>query len=105
MINNDLISKILELKKIKSILPHTLYLLGQCYQNLNDFTNAINTYNNFISKYPNHFLTPRVYESLAITYELAGEKENARNVYDKLNILYPGSYWSNLAQQKLTASK
>jgi len=97
----DLCLKILEINKPKSIIPHTLYLLGQCYQNLGDFTNAINTYNNFISKYSNHFLTPRVYESLAITYELADDKENVRNIYDKMNILYPGSYWSNLAQQKL----
>jgi tetratricopeptide (TPR) repeat protein len=97
----DLCLKILELKKPKTLLPHTLYLLGQCYQNLGDFTNAVKTYNEFISKYPNHFLTPRVYESLAITYDLAGDKENVKNIYDKINILYPGSYWSSIAQKKL----
>ncbi len=97
----DLCLKILEVNKPKSIIPHTLYLLGQCYQNLGDSKNAISTYNIFISKYATHYLTPRVYESLAVTYELVGDKENARNVYDKMNILYPGSYWSNLAQQKL----
>lgn len=98
----ELCTKILEIKKSKSLIPHTLYLLGLCYQNLADTKNAIGTYNDFISKYPSHYLTPRVYESLALVYQSIGDIENAKNTYDKLNILYPGSYWSALAQKKLS---
>ncbi len=98
----ELCKKIIQLKKPKVVQPFAMYLLGQSYQNLAEFNSAIEVYNKIIKTFPNHFIVPKVYESLANVYLLVGDTENAKNVFDKMNILYPASYWSNIAQKNLT---
>ncbi len=91
----------LNLKKPKAFILPIMYILAQCYLSLNDFDEAIKIYNEIIQKYPEHYLTARVYESLAICYEFKGDIQNAKQIYERMNILYPGSYWSEISQQKL----
>jgi len=91
----------LKIRKPKYVVVPMLYILGHCYLALNDFDNAIEIFNEITQKYVEHFYTPRVYESLALCYELKGDFQSARNVYEKMNVLYPNSYWSEIAQQKL----
>jgi TolA-binding protein len=91
----------LKIKKPKSVVVPMMYILGQSYLALNDFDNAINVFNEITQKYVEHYYTPRVYESLTFCYELKGDTQSARSIYEKMNILYPNSYWSNIAQQKL----
>ena len=91
----------LKIRKPKYVVVPMLYILGHCYLALNDFDNAIEIFNEITQKYVEHFYTPRVYESLALCYELKGDLQSARNVYEKMNVLYPNSYWSEIAQQKL----
>jgi len=91
----------LKLKKPKSVVVPMMYILGQSYVALNDLDNAIKVFSDITQKYVEHYYTPRVYESLAFCYELKGDTQSSKSIYEKMNILYPNSYWSNIAQQKL----
>ena len=93
--------EILSFKKTKNIIVPTMYILAQCYQNLNNFDEAIKVFNDIVKEFPDHYLTPRVYESLGFCYELKGDLQKAKEVYERMNILYPGTYWASIAQQKL----
>lgn len=96
---------ILKIKKPKTIIVPTMYMLGLCYMSLFDFNNAITVFNEIVQKYADSYYTPRVYEILALCYEMMNDIQNAKSVYEKMNILFPNSYWSNIAQQKLTQIK
>lgn len=97
-----LCTEILKFKKPKSVVVPTMYLLGQSYVAVNNYDDAIKVYNEIITNYPNHFYTARVYESLALCYELKGDTKSAKTIYEKMNLLYPGTYWSEIAQQKIS---
>lgn len=92
---------ILKIKKPKSIIVPTMYILGLSYFNLHNFNEAIKVFDEVIKKYPDHFYTPRIYETMAMCYEAVGDLQNAKAVYEKMNVLYPGSYWSNISQGKI----
>jgi tetratricopeptide (TPR) repeat protein len=96
--------EILSFKKTKNIIVPTMYILAQCYQNLNNFDEAIKVFNDIVKEFPDHYLTPRVYESLGFCYELKGDLQKAKEIYERMNILYPGTYWASIAQQKLVHS-
>ncbi|MCX7957006.1 MAG: tetratricopeptide repeat protein [Endomicrobia bacterium] len=98
----ELCNRILEINKPKTLIVPTMYIKAMCNLNIGKIEDTINILNNIILKYPNHFYIPRVYESLLLCYELTGNKEKAKSIYEKINILYPGSYWSNLLQQKMS---
>ncbi|MFN3550839.1 MAG: tetratricopeptide repeat protein, partial [Endomicrobiia bacterium] len=91
----------LNFKKPKTFILPMMYILAQCFLNLNNFDEAIKIYNEIIQKYPEHYLIARIYESLAICYELKGDIQSSKQIYERMNILYPGSYWAEIAQQKL----
>ncbi|MEN3014254.1 MAG: tetratricopeptide repeat protein [Endomicrobiia bacterium] len=97
----NLCLEILKIKKPKSIIVPTMYILGLCHFNLSNFNEAIKIFDEIIKKYPDHFYTPRIYETMALCYEAKGDQQNAKAIYEKMNILYPGSYWSNISQNKI----
>ncbi len=55
----------------------------------------------FIEKYPDHFLTPRVYQKLGELYESDGMLEEARQTYSRLANLYPASVWAQKSSERL----
>jgi len=55
----------------------------------------------FIEKYPDHFLTPRIYEKLAQLYEADGMIEDARQTYSRLANLYPAGVWAKIASERI----
>jgi tetratricopeptide (TPR) repeat protein len=85
--------------KQKSIIPFAYAGVGQSKENLADYAGAESVYREEIEKYPEHFITPRIYDSLARVYLLTGRIEDAKQAYEKLATLYPGTYWSNVAQK------
>lgn len=85
--------------KQKAILPFAYAGLGQSKENLMDYTGAEAVYKEGIVKYPEHFITPRIYDSLARVYIFMGKIEEAKQTYEKLATLYPGTYWSGAAQK------
>lgn len=97
----SLYENIIKINKPKSVIVPSMYMLGLCLMNLSSFDEAINWFNKIVQKYADSIYTPRVYEMLALCYEQTGDTQSAKSVYEKMNVLYPGSYWSTIAQKKL----
>lgn len=87
--------------KPKNIIPLAAVVLGTIQEDRTKFTEAVQTYNSFLSKYSDHFLAPKVYESLGRVYEMLGSKQEAKNAYEKLSTLYPATGWAQRAQEKI----
>ncbi|MEW6040285.1 MAG: tetratricopeptide repeat protein [Elusimicrobiota bacterium] len=85
--------------KQKSIIPFAYIGLGQSKENLMDFQGAETVYKEAIEKFPEHFIAPRIYDSLARVYLLMNKLDEAKLVYERLVTLYPGTYWSSIAQR------
>ncbi|OGS24256.1 MAG: hypothetical protein A2297_02365 [Elusimicrobia bacterium RIFOXYB2_FULL_48_7] len=90
---------IINVNRAKSMLPFAYAGLGYSKENLGDYPGAISAYRTFIEKYPNHYLAARVYDSLARVYLVTGSAESAKEMYEKLMTLYPGTYWSQQVQK------
>lgn len=89
--------------KPKTVLPLALSMLGVVQENGEKFQEAAATYNSFLDKYPDHFLAPKTYESLARVREVMGQPLEARSTYEKIATLYPGTAWAMHAQERLAA--
>lgn len=89
--------------KPKHLIPLALASLGAARENSMKFADALSTYNLFIEKFPDHFLAPKIYESMARVYELTNAPAQAKSVYEKMVTLYPSSGWSARAQERLNA--
>ncbi|MFH1368873.1 MAG: tetratricopeptide repeat protein [Elusimicrobiota bacterium] len=88
--------------KPKKILPLAFAALGSIQESEGKYPEAAATYNTFLDKYPDHFLAPKVYESLARVHEMTGAVNEARAVYEKISTLYPASAWSQRAQERIS---
>jgi tetratricopeptide (TPR) repeat protein len=89
--------------KPASIIPLAFSLLGTAQEDAGKYNDAIKAYTTFLDRYPDHFLAPKMYESLGRVYELTGARDEARATYEKLITLYPATGWSQRAQERLTA--
>jgi tetratricopeptide (TPR) repeat protein len=65
--------------------PTALFYKGNSYYNLNDYDNAVETYNNFIAQYADEdVLLPLVFRKLASAHFKKKENTKALNTLDKL---------------------
>jgi TolA-binding protein len=87
----------------KNVIPLGMSLLGVVYENSQKYKEAIDLYKSFLDQYPSHFLTPKIYESLARVYEITGANDQAVPIYEKLAALYPETGWAKLANARLAA--
>jgi TolA-binding protein len=87
--------------KPKEVVPLAYETLGVIQEDEGNFTDALKTYTTFLEKYPEHFLTPKIYESIGRIRELTGAPQEARSMYEKLATLYPGTAWAQRAQEKM----
>jgi tetratricopeptide (TPR) repeat protein len=85
----------------KEVGPLALSMLAIIKEDSGKYADAIKVLNSFISLYPEHFLAPRIYESLARNYELTGATEEAKKAYQNIVTLYPSSGWTQRAQERL----
>jgi len=86
-----------------TIVPIAMSLLGAIKENAGKYGEAIQAYNEFLDRFPEHYYAPKIYESLARVYEITGSMENAKATYEKLATLYPSSAWSAKAQERIAA--
>lgn len=84
----------------KTIVPLAMSVLGTIREDAGKYKEAIELQNAFLSRYPEHYLAPRAYESLARLYELTGRTAEAKTTYEKLAALYPASAWAQRAQER-----
>jgi tetratricopeptide (TPR) repeat protein len=71
------------------------------YDSKRDFFNAIAAAKDFISKYPNHFLTKDMYLNLAEYFLLYGSKDEAVKVLNDVLVNFPATPESQKAQDRL----
>jgi TolA-binding protein len=88
--------------KPATVIPLAYSLLGTIREDAGKYKEAIDTYSAFLDKYPEHFLAPKIYESLGRVYELTGSAAQARATYEKLATLYPATEWAQRAQNRLS---
>ena len=97
------IMPVVEKGKPKTIIPLAMAVLGAIQEDAGKYKVAINTYNSFLDNYPEHYITPKIYESLARVYEITGSTQDAKTTYEKLAALYPSSGWAQRAQERIAA--
>lgn len=85
----------------KYLFPLVYAGLGASIEGENNYFQAISVYQEFINKFPEHFLTPAIYLSLANCYQGNGQKNEATNIYEKIITSYPGSNWQKMAENHL----
>lgn len=88
-------------RKNKLLSPLTYVSLGMSLENENKYPEAINVYQEYLTQFSEHFLTPEVYLSLARGYQINGQKNEAINTYNKVATSYPGSNWQKVAENHL----
>lgn len=71
--------------------PRIAYLLGQFAQELEQWDEAIRSYDLIITQYPDHTLAPDAQYKLAQSYEEAGDFDQALEAYVTLAATYPKS--------------
>lgn len=97
------VTPVTEKGKPANIKPMAMSLLGAIRENAGKYNEAAATYSAFLDTYPEHYYTPKIYESLARVYELSGAMDSARSTYEKLSTLYPSTAWSARAQERISA--
>jgi TolA-binding protein len=71
--------------------PRIVYLLGQFAQELDQWDEAIKSYDLILRQYPDHNLAPDAQYKLAQCYELAGDFDQALEAYVTLAATHPKS--------------
>jgi tetratricopeptide (TPR) repeat protein len=99
----DLYQSIIQQGKPKSMLPFAYAGLGYAKESIGDYPGAISAYKDFSDKYPDHYYAPRVLESTARVYLLSGSLMDAKQMYEKIATLFPGTAWQRNAQLRLSA--
>lgn len=85
------------------VIPLALQVIATIREDAGKLPDALQAYQQFLEKYPDHFLAPKVYESIGRVYELSGKAQEAKRTYEKLSTLYPASGWAQRAQERLSA--
>jgi TolA-binding protein len=85
----------------KKLLPFAYSMLGIIYENTGKYAQATGLYNAYLGRYPDHFLTPRIFESLARVQELSGNLAEAKATYERIVTMYPASAWTQNAQERI----
>ena len=87
------------------IVPFAMSGLAAAIQAQNDISGAIAAAQQFLDKYPEHFLAPQVYLTLAESLEASGKAVEAKTSYEKITLHFPDTYWARIAKAKLTVKK
>ena len=93
------------LRASNDTIASTLYLAGALYQfQLNNTTEAINTYLTITSKYSNHKVIAKTYHNLYLAYSKLGDSANAQKIRKVLADKYPAQLPQATTSATLNAS-
>ncbi len=79
--------------------------LGACYQAMKKYQDSIDLMDHFIAQNPTSYALPQAYFTLALSQELAGQKDKALETYKLLLENYTKSYWGTFAKDKINELK
>jgi tetratricopeptide (TPR) repeat protein len=85
----------------KTLLPLALADTGITLESSGECKEAVSTEQTFLDAYQDHFLAPQVHASMARCLGALGDAEKAKAAYERIVFLYPDSYWSEWAKNKL----
>ncbi|MDR2399812.1 MAG: tetratricopeptide repeat protein [Endomicrobium sp.] len=75
------------------------------YDAKKDIFNTITASEEFINKYPDHFLVRDIYLNLAEYYLASGSKENALKIFNEILISFPATQEAEKAQRRINEIK
>ena len=80
-----------------------LALIGsaQCSEQMNDYVNAFNKYNQVVVKYPKEGFNPMALTGMARSKEMLGDLNGAITYYRQVAQEYPASLWTRYAKGKI----
>lgn len=76
--------------------------LAASQQAAKEYAQSVSTIQTFIQNNPTSFALPQAYFTLALSQELAGNKEDALQTYQKILESYTKTYYGNFAKDKIT---
>ena len=79
--------------------------LGAAYQAMKKYQDSIDVMNHFIAENPTSYALPQAYLTLALSQELAGQKDQAKETYKLVLENYTKSYFGTFAKDKLNDLK
>ncbi|MBI2915733.1 MAG: tetratricopeptide repeat protein [Elusimicrobia bacterium] len=88
----------LEKNSSKMILPFILAGMGASQEQMGDYSSSVATYRQFLSEFSEHYLSPKIHESLGRVYELSHNPDAAKEIYEKIITVFPGSSWAEKAR-------
>ncbi len=94
--------KILKRQNHRDLLPYAAYALAKTYQAMGDYDTAIIKLKDFIAAWSDHYLCGQAYISLAHIYSSKGDFNAAKEVYEKITVLFPDTGWAEQAKIKLS---
>ena len=97
----DLVSNVLSNGKTEALVPLAYTYMGNIEEDTQDYKGAISTYNDFLSKYPDHFLVPDILQSLGRVYQITGGYEQAKAAYLRIETEFKGTRWEQNARENL----
>lgn len=101
----EVYSTLAERARPQQLRPLALLALATQLELAGELDRSIQVLNSFLQLYPDHFLTPRAYESLARVQELKGSAPAALPIYDRLTLLYPQTPFADFARWRLETLK
>ena len=87
------------------LVPLAYSNLAFSFEEKKDFADSARVYQEFLDKFPDHFLAPRTQFYLGRAHLLAGEMEAGNRALGNLIDLYPTSEWAKNARQLLDKNK
>jgi tetratricopeptide (TPR) repeat protein len=102
----EIYNKIISKNSKKNPIIAFAYLdLAHAYQASENHKKTIDTCKRFLDEEKDHVLSPEVYMIMARSQEELGQNQQAKETYEKVSNLYPGSYWGEIARNKVLTSK
>ena len=94
--------KILKRNTHKDILPYAAFSLAKSYQAMGDYDTSVIKFKDFIAAWSDHFLCGQAYMSLGHIYTKKGDWPAAKEIYEKVTVLFPDTGWAQEAKVKLS---
>jgi TolA-binding protein len=85
----------------KGIEPLALADLGMAQEAAGLFTEARDTSRKFLDTYPDHFMAPPVYASMARSLGFLKQTDDQKAALQKMTLQYPETFWASWAHAKL----
>ncbi|MCX5783335.1 MAG: tetratricopeptide repeat protein [Elusimicrobia bacterium] len=71
----------------------------------NNFSEVISSAEEFLRKYPGHFLAAQIESFRARAQDLLGKTDEAKISYERIYTMFPNTYWGQSAKLKLDSMK